>query len=472
MKRSLIAAAAMVVMLPACGGGGGNTRTVLVDYSSDRYANFSLFNFPRRIVVEPGMTVVFRQSWSGEPHTVTGGLGVKEPLAKVAPLLDIFVTYDAARAQGADLPNVEGDENLGMPFAEFARKIKSIPNAEQRETIVSAWNEVRRQGLKVPDLDNPGPGTLGDVSKVIDEYANKAFESVPFAFGEGEGDPLQQNYAQPCFLKQGMPGKDPKKPCSKSQQVQPAFDGTQSFYSSGIIRYQGAQGNTFRVPLSKNIKPGTYTFYCAVHGPQQKTDIVVREKGAQSQEEITRESRKEIDEVVGPLDDVWSDAKDGNITLEQGTEKITLAAPFVGLFSPKAEHAAINEFVPKTLNVKANAPIAWKMMGADHTVSFGVPPYFPPVEFLEDGTVRLNPKLEPAAGGARPVPKREGGDGPPSAAQQKVDGGTYDGTGFWSSGLIGAQPYLEYTMRISKPGTYRVACLIHPAMVGNVVVTP
>jgi plastocyanin len=53
----------------------------------------------------------------------------------------------------------------------------------------------------------------------------------------------------------------------------------------------------------------------------------------------------------------------------------------------------------------------------------------------------------------------------------KIDGGTYDGTGFWSSGLFGAEPYAEYTLRISKPGTYPYACLIHPSMIGQVVVT-
>jgi plastocyanin len=191
-----------------------------------------------------------------------------------------------------------------------------------------------------------------------------------------------------------------------------------------------------------------------------------------SQEDITREAREEINDFTKPLDETWNDARDGRITLVQGEERMNLSGPFSGLFNPRVGHAAINEFVPKDLTVKANAPIVWKMMAADHTISFGVPPYFPPFEFLRDGAVRINPKLIPAAGGARPVPESEEEDGPPSAASTKHDGGTYNGTGFWSSGLIGEQPYLEYTMRISKPGRYRVACLIHPPMVGNVTVTP
>jgi hypothetical protein len=110
-------------------------------------------------------------------------------------------------------------------------------------------------------------------------------------------------------------------------------------------------------------------------------------------------------------------------------------------------------------------------MGADHTITFDVPSYFPPVQFLKDGTVRLNPKLDKPAGGAPEPPKHEGEEDGGGGGPEKIDGGTYDGTGFWSSGLVGAEPYLEYTVRISNPGTYKYACLLHPPMVGTVVVS-
>jgi plastocyanin len=79
--------------------------------------------------------------------------------------------------------------------------------------------------------------------------------------------------------------------------------------------------------------------------------------------------------------------------------------------------------------------------------------------------VRLNPTLNAPAGGAPKVPNQQG----PGIV--KVDGGTYSGSGFWSSGVISADPYLEYTLRIAKPGTYDYACLLHPPMVGKVVVS-
>jgi plastocyanin len=139
------------------------------------------------------------------------------------------------------------------------------------------------------------------------------------------------------------------------------------------------------------------------------------------------------------------------------------------------QHAAIADMLPKVFTAKAGQPITWKMMGGQHTISFGVPPYFPPVQFLKDGTVRLNPELAPPRGGAPTPPaavlndeSNNGGAG----GVVKIDGGTYSGNGFWSSGFIGSDPYIEYTLRIAKPGRYRYACLLHPSMVGTVVITP
>lgn len=205
-----------------------------------------------------------------------------------------------------------------------------------------------------------------------------------------------------------------------------------------------------------------------MHGPLQATEVEVRPSSADvpSQSEISREARREIDQIAKPLEEVWHEAANGRITLNVDGEATKVNGPFAGLFNPKEEHAAVNEFVPQRLTVKAGAPITWKMMGGDHTISFDVPKYFPPVEFMKDGTVRLNPKLEPPAGGTPKPPEQEG------MGVRRIDGGTYDGTGFWSTGLIVAEPYLEYTLRISKPGTYRMACLLHPPMVGTVVVTP
>jgi hypothetical protein len=104
------------------------------------------------------------------------------------------------------------------------------------------------------------------------------------------------------------------------------------------------------------------------------------------------------------------------------------------------------------------------MFGA-HSISFDVPEYFPIYERLEDGTVRANEGVYLPAGGA---PVLEETDSPDPIV---VDGGTWDGSGFWSSGVLYSDAYVEYTLRFANPGTYRYACLIHPPMVGTVTVT-
>lgn len=470
MRRLSLATVGLVLVASSCmDGGGSSQRTILVDYSSDRFASFFLYNFPTKIAVHPGTELVFRQTWTGEPHTVTGGTATSRLLAKTRPLLDLFVNYDYLANNNPGLPDPEdpGDAT----FNDFTEGLAKAQPKAKRDIVIDAWGKLRDQGVKLPPLDEPSDASFDEATKVIDELGESAFNDLPFAFGE-ETDDLNQAVAQPCYRRRGQLPKDPKKPCSEAQQRQPEFDGSEAFYNSGIIRYEGQQGNTFRVPLADDIKPGTYTFYCAVHGPLQATDVEVRPESEDvpSQEEVSRESRRQITEFARPLDEVYRDATDdGRITVDDRGEKKSVGAPFAGLFSPKEMHAAINAFVPERITVKTGEPIVWKLMGAEHTISFDVPTYFPPVEFLRNGTVRLNPKLDPPAGGAPPKPEDE--------VVTEIDGGTYDGSGFWSSGLIGAcpecgdPPYIAYTLRISKPGSYKYACLLHPPMVGTVVVT-
>ena len=466
MKRIRALMVGVFFVAVACGG-GSDQRTVLVDYSSDEFASFLLFDFPKRVEVHPGDTLVVRQTFTGEPHTFTGGIEPMKYVDALGPWIDFFEGFGELQGAGVPLPNPEepGDATV----ADFAKAVKDAKPSAGRTKVIESMKALHAQDPKVPDLDNPPQQSFQDFAAYVDKVSDPKTD-VPEAFTE-QGV-IKQNGGQPCYLRTGVPPKDPSKGCANADQKQPAFDGKQTFYSSGIIRYQGPQGNIYRVPLADNIAPGRYTFFCLVHGPVQKTDIVVKPKEEKipGQDAVDREARKEIDVLIEPLRKQFSEAtKTGKLTIP-GDEKRTVSGPFAGLLG--ANHAAIDEFVPKRITAKAGQPITWKMMGAEHTISFDVPKYFPPVEFLKDGTVRFNPKLHPAAGGARQRPERSGeGGGGGGAGPAKFDGGTYDGTGFWSSGLLGSEPYLEYTMRITKPGTYRVACLIHPPMVGTVVVT-
>src|SRR5262249_22692325 len=110
--------------------------------------------------------------------------------------------------------------------------------------------------------------------------------------------------------------------------------------------------------------------------------------------------------------------------------------------------------------------VTWTMLGPPHTISFDVPKYFPIYTFNKDGTVVRNPLLDKAAGGA---PQQPDSIGDQDVA--KVDGGTYSGDGFWSTGSLTANIAVEYTLRFAKPGVYKFACLVHPPMVGTITIT-
>ena len=77
-------------------------------------------------------------------------------------------------------------------------------------------------------------------------------------------------------------------------------------------------------------------------------------------------------------------------------------------------------------------------------------------------------------GGVPEVPESGGRLGAGASGKPEppiVDWGTWDGSGFWWSGVPFSDAYIQDTLRISTPGTYRYACLIHPPMVGTVTVT-
>ena len=270
-----------------------------------------------------------------------------------------------------------------------------------------------------------------------------------------------RNATSPCYLQKGSPPNDRSKPCEKREQ--PDFDGSQSYYSSGFIPPSGASRNTFRVPLSKEIKPGTYHFYCVIHYPEMQGKLVVRPPDATipSQATLNATARKEIEALAKPLRRAVAEARAGRAKDPNG-EQIEL--PIGGYHSGEEYTVAVDEFVPKSLRARVNEPITWTITGA-HTVSFDVPRYVPIYRVRPDGTVERNPVVDRAAGGSPNPPPVDFNKGP-----VEIDGGTWDGSGFISSGLIGSEPVSRYTLRISRPGRYRYACLVHPTMVGRLVV--
>ena len=268
MKRSLFALLAVALTATSCAS-GGSERSVFVDYSHDEFASFMIANFPKEVTVTPGDTVVFKQIWTGEPHTVTGGTMVDTMMKEAEHWIPFFESFEALLASGVELPDPEAPEGAWKDALKAVEDSKEDPN---RTKFLDAYDAIVEGGSKLPPRNKPGDISAADAVGIVDKESEAFLEEsgLPWALDENDkGSFVTQNAGQKCFLNRGAPPKKATTPCKAADQEQEPFDGTQTYYNSGIIPYEGPQGNTFRVELDGDIDPGSYYFYCAVHGPSQ-----------------------------------------------------------------------------------------------------------------------------------------------------------------------------------------------------------
>jgi plastocyanin len=384
--------ALMPVASTACnapfGLGDNHERSVLIDYKHDEFTSAFLRFFPQVVTVRAGDTVVFKQSWSGEPHTVTMGNVVNQAFQPILPLL-----------------------KNGVP---------------------------------------PGPPPP--------EAA--AFLKLPSVYSQ-DGS-FQQLATQPCYVDTGAPPSDATKPCPRRNQ--PDLTGRQSYYNSGFIPYQGLDGNIFKVKIAADAAPGTYNYYCAVHGPVMRGQVQVKGKDASvpSQDEVNRQAQAEIQKAAQPALTALHEAQAGKSPIHGGY--------LAGYGSDNIQDVEINQFIPKTIKASSGQKVTWIFVGAAHTVSFDVPSYIPIFTVSKQGTVAQNPQTIDPVASPGPPPQDPNSNGPPPGTPPTiVDGGNYDGSHFISSGLFpGGSGSTGYSLTFAKAGAYRYACLVHPNMVGEV----
>ena len=395
----------------------------------------------------------------------------------------VFVTLMLGGTALACGPDVEGERNVRVDYrhdefaSHFWRFFPTSIAVHPGETV-----EFEQQWTGEPHTVTMGTRVeqaLAQMTAVEEKYADvpddpavlqqaeaeyeAAKMGLPFPDPYTETDAFQ-NALQPCYLDSGGPPSDPGTPCPKDKQRQPEFTGRQSFYNSGFIPFEGDDGNRFRVKLADDIKPGTYRFVCVLHMPDMQGSIEVKAEGTElpSVTERNRDTRREIERLANPLRDAFRAMGQG--TAKAGDE--VLRPPLAGYHSGEEYTVAVDEFVPRTIRTKVGEPVRWTMVGA-HTISFDVPEYVPVFNVGKGGLVRRDSRTDEPAGGSPPIPEVDFTSGTPPA----IDAGTWDGSGFFSSGLLAGEPYATYTLRFSEPGTYEYACLIHPPMVGKVVVS-
>ncbi|HUQ62153.1 MAG TPA: hypothetical protein VM121_00175 [Acidimicrobiales bacterium] len=348
---------------------------------------------------------------------------------------------------------------------QFASVFTGEPHTVTLGTLANDGLEAAEPQMQNPDFD---PSSIPQLA------------AIPSMFADDPNADLNQSAAQPCFLATGNPPGPGETPCPKA--VQPEFNGKQSVFSSGFL----PNGEVFDVKLSKDIAPGTYRYFCEVHsiGMQGKITVVPAGDTVPTEAENKAAADAELQRTVSAL--------------QPGVDASKTAPPDkaeAGVVSEEAQEASGNVFGPATASIPVNGSVTWTFLGA-HTISFN-PPEDAKVFIAKapDGAVHLNPKSFMPAGGGVEKPQPPGGEGPPGESSSttsgpstttgattttggapppptEIDGGSYGGTGYYSTGVYDSFPpdLFSYTLKFTKAGTYSYVCLIHTGMEGTVKV--
>jgi plastocyanin len=288
-----------------------------------------------------------------------------------------------------------------------------------------------------------------------------------------EGPPdANQSAAQACYLDGGVPPlslKGGAPACPKRSQ--PEFTGTQSFYNSGALMEDGA---SYSVPLSKNIKPGTYNVICLVHRAAMTSQIQVVDpsRPVQSQADLTAKGQQQLKRLVDALTPIAAKAQTATAdTALSSSGDPSITRPVIA--DPNAINAVVVDFGPRTLSIPVGGSVTWRNFYF-HNLAFGaLDSDVGVLQKAADGSIHLSPKAGAPAGFS--VPPQAGINIPPPDTVQPftVDLGSWDGTGFRNTGIVQSLPpqdIVSLKLTFTRAGTFPYRCLIHPDMKGEVKV--
>jgi plastocyanin len=203
-------------------------------------------------------------------------------------------------------------------------------------------------------------------------------------------------------------------------------------------------------------KAGSYTYYCDVHaGMKASVRVVAKSKKIPS----AAQDAKRVDAQVAQA-----------LKIAKGLTKATLPANTVTVGNAGAHGVEYFGFLPATLTVPAGTTVKYQMSAKSleiHTATAG--PGNPDTEansYLGKLAASFEaPMVDPAA--VYP-------SDPPGAPASLTTAS--HGNGFWNSGVMDASPATAQlpgssSVTFAAAGTYKLYCLVHPFMVGTVVVT-
>ncbi len=324
----------------------------------------------------------------------------------------------------------------------FSGEPHSITFGQSISEAIDLFNSVPEE---VRNGDGPPPEEYADAFARVEEI----FGSLPAMLPEGPGDANQVS-VNPCFVTEGEIPADATKACDV-QEPEP-FTGTEVFYNSGFL----PDGETFELTLADDIAPGSYVGFCMLHFVEMTSEIEVVADDVEVPDAaaVAEEGQQQLDAWAASLATAVSDAESAATPgVVQGGIGAEDAGPTLG-----------TEFVPGDAAIKAGESVQWNLAGP-HTISFNAPESARVlINKGGDGQYHLVEEAVAPAGYEPPPPPEGEPDGPPPT----VEGGTFDGTGFLSSGILFDQPF---KVTFSTAGTYEYVCLIHPEMEGTITVS-
>jgi plastocyanin len=277
------------------------------------------------------------------------------------------------------------------------------------------------------------------------------------------GRVIAQDAAQPCYVKTLADLPADHSAC-KGNDVQPAFDGSYAYYSSGLILPTGKGANRFNVKIADDAKEGTYFYYCSIHGVPMGGEVTISKSArVPSQKELNRAGRDEAQQLAAPILAEYRKERAGKAAF-----KGNLAGS--GDPSVQATQAEVNEFTPRVIKAGVGEKVTWTFVG-NHSISFNVPPFAPLYKVLKNGDIVANGTLDKPQGGWPGAPPTHKPYPLVTDSLVNLDAGNFDGSGGLKSSGVGFNTGDTYSVTFTKRGTYPYACLIHAGMIGKVVVS-
>ena len=375
-------------------------------------------------------------------------------------------TATTAGAGGAQKYTVVLDPKTSAFTAEFGSFFPNALSAHPGDTIT--FDVQKASGVPhtvtfgtlvdkaVTKIDALGPTALPADQENSPELLNLP-DVFPHLPAQGQPD-ANQSAGQPCYLETGVPplsltGSAPACP----QVAQAKFKGTESFYNMGMLI---ADGDTVSMTLDDSIKPGSYSFICLIHRGIMTAKLTVApdDSAVPSPADVTAAGTKQFEDQVAALTPAAQEA-----------QQATPDKAALGTGNPMVPSALVAEFGPKVVSIPVGGSVTWNEF-AFHTLSVGTSDAdIGALTKAPDGSVHLAKGGAPAGFTVPP----ELFNFPPTGTQPVlVDLGSYDGTGYRSTGITGSLPpvFIAFKLTFTTAGTYAVQCLVHPDMKGQVKV--